>query len=82
MFVASGPDDPNAPQEDKTKELEPEVEKTPEKPPVSVIHRIGPARGLYQRNRLFHLPLANLHSYLKSRKNDLNRMKEVIKSKH
>ena len=35
MFVASGPDDPNAPQEDKSKEAEPEVEKTPEKPQVS-----------------------------------------------
>lgn len=34
VFVASGPDDRNAPQEDKTKEAEPEVEKTPEKPPV------------------------------------------------
>ena len=37
VFVASGPDDPNAPQEDKTKEAEPEVEKTPEKPPVSAL---------------------------------------------
>ena len=36
VFVASGPDDPNAPQEDKSKEAEPEVEKTPEKPPVSI----------------------------------------------
>jgi len=35
VFVASGPDDPNAPQEDKSKEVEPEVEKTPEKPQVS-----------------------------------------------
>lgn len=34
VFVASGPDDPNAAQEDKTKEAETEVEKTPEKPPV------------------------------------------------
>lgn len=38
VFVASSPDDPNAPQEDKTKEAEPEVEKTPEKPPVSTNH--------------------------------------------
>lgn len=37
VFVASGPDDPNAPKEDKTKEAEPEVEKTPEKPPVSAL---------------------------------------------
>lgn len=36
VFVASSPDDPNAPQEDKSKEAEPEVEKTPEKPPVSL----------------------------------------------
>ena len=34
VFVASSPDDPNAPQEDKSKEAETEVEKTPEKPPV------------------------------------------------
>lgn len=36
VFVASSPDDPNAPQDDKSKEAEPEVEKTPEKPPVSL----------------------------------------------
>lgn len=41
VFVASGPDDPNAPQEDKSKEAEPEVEKTPEKPPVSAIYQSG-----------------------------------------
>ena len=41
VFVASGPDDPNAPQEDKSKEAEPEVEKTPEKPPVSAIYQLG-----------------------------------------
>ena len=36
VFVASSPDDPNAPQEDKSKETEPEVEKTPDKPPVGI----------------------------------------------
>ena len=37
LFVASGPDDPNAPQEDKSKEIEVEVEKTPEKPQVRLL---------------------------------------------
>ena len=39
VFVASGPNDRNAPQEDKTKEAEGEVEKTPEKPPVGTKYK-------------------------------------------
>lgn len=37
VFIASAPDDPNAPQEEKIKEPEPEVEKPSEKPQVSSV---------------------------------------------
>lgn len=70
VFVASGPDDPNAPQEDKTKEPEPEVEKTPEKPSVSVIHRIRVFINVIG----FSTPL---DSHLKSRKKPCERNDKV-----
>lgn len=49
VFVASSPDDPNAPQEDKVKETEPEVEKPPEKPPVS------PSSSVYFLKKLLNI---------------------------
>ena len=40
VFIASAPDDPNAPQEEKIKEPEPEVEKPSEKPQVSAVRSL------------------------------------------
>lgn len=45
VYVSSGPDDPNAPQEEKLKEQEAEVEKTPEKPQVCIIRWIRREEG-------------------------------------
>ena len=40
VFIASAPDDPNAPQEERMKEPEPEVEKPSEKPQVSAVRSL------------------------------------------